>query len=254
MSSIDIKDAVVKLRNDIEKSKDDLLKKDSFLKIADDRILEMTKKLNEEKENSKKLESQVNDLILLSETLKTERDATLKEVELQNKRLQVLNERQHEQLSDCDKLVMNEPKYEQPSDCDKNDDSRVTLNDFIDNYPTEISEDVNSNFNHNSKDDEISQLQETIKNLTEQIRKLKGEVDSADKLQGLLGKERELLLSQTVKLQEEIEAAKQAEQVLLVDKDDVMEQLAKVKAHIEINKKAESERVLNAIELEKRYA
>jgi len=239
ISNIDIKDSIMKLRNDIEKLKDDLIEKNSALKTADEKLLEMTNLLNDEKDNTTKIESRIVELNLYSETLKNERDSAIKEVELKNRRLLVVNERKHEE-----------------SPLPNNNEIRISLNDFVDNYPTDC-EKVDSTVNHDLKskeyDIEMIKIQERNNDLTEQINKLKGDLDNADKLQRILGKEREMMLSQTIKLQGEIENSKQIEEALRKDNDNVLQQLKKASADLEVAKKLEQERIVNATEVEKRY-
>ena len=239
ISNIDIKDSLTKLRHDIEKLKNDLLEKNSALKKADEKLLEMANLLNDEKDNKTQLESRIAELNLYSETLKNERDSAIKEVELKNKRLLVVNERKHEELS-----------------LPNNNEIRISLNDFVDNYPTE-TEKVDSIISHELKskenDIEMSKIQERNNDLTEQINKLKGDLDNADKLQRILGKEREMMLSQTIKLQEEIENAKKIEETLRKDNDNVLQQLKRASADLEIATKLEQERIANATGVEKRY-
>ena len=240
LSNIDIKDSIIKLRNDIEKLKDDLIEKNSALKTADEKLLEMTNLLNDEKDNTTKLESRIVELNLYSETIKNERDSAIKEVELKNRRL----------------LVVNERKHEEESPLPNNNEIGIALNDFVDNYPTE-TEMVDSTVDHDLKskenDIEMMKIQERNNDLTEQINKLKGDLDNADKLQRILGKEREMMLSQTIKLQGEIENAKQIEEALRKDNANVLQQLKRASADLEVATKLEQERIVNATELEKRY-
>jgi hypothetical protein len=103
------------------------------------------------------------------------------------------------------------------------------------------------------KDLSINQLQESDNNLTQKIIKLKGELDNAEKLQRLLGKEREILLSQTVKLQREVENTKQNEEALRRANDDILQQLKKTNAELEVVINLKQEGIVNANEVEKRY-
>jgi hypothetical protein len=224
----------MKLRNDIESVKSDLFEKDLELQTVENKLLEVTKVLNDEQENKKKLESRLQELNQFSETLKNERDAALKEVELKNKRLLVVNERKHDQTHDAN-----------------SNDIQIILNDFVENDSNESP--VNHDLKSKENDLEISRLQEANNNLSEQLVKLKLDLENASKLQNLLGKERELQLSQTGKLHQELEAAKLTEQQLRKDNDNIMQQLKKARIDMENSTKLEEDRILKASETEKRY-